>query len=250
MQGRPVARVRARCRTGSGHLYARRMSTVVDEGAALCAPFLTDLPVAGVSISVVSDRGSQSTISTSDAVAARLEELQFQLGEGPTLDVLRTGRPCLAADLREPATRATWPVFGGAALDEGARGLFSVPLLMGPSTVGVVSMYAKKLLPPWSADELDRAVGLAYAAVRPAVGLATRSADAEREPAVGRQVGMRREVHQASGMITVQLGCTVDDAIMRLRAYAFAQGVSIDTVARRVVARRLDFAAMADRDKD
>jgi ANTAR domain/GAF domain len=236
--------------TRSSRTYARRMSTVVDEGAALCAPFLADLPVAGVSISVVSDRGSQSTIGTSDSVAARLEELQFQLGEGPTLDVLRSGRPCLAADLREPATRAIWPVFGGAALDEGARGLFSVPLLMGPSTVGVVSMYARMLLPQWSAGELDRAVGLASAAVRPAVGLATRSADADRESAVGRQVGMRREVHQASGMLTVQLGCTIDEAMMRLRAYAFAQGESIDAVARQVVAGTLDFAAMNDRDQD
>jgi hypothetical protein len=226
------------------------MSTVVDEGAALCAPFLTDLPVAGVSISVVSDRGAQSTVSTSDAVASRLEELQFQLGEGPTLDVLRTGRPRLAPDLRQPTARSTWPVFCGAALDEGARGLFSIPLLMGQSTVGVVSMYALVVLPPWSARELDRAVGLASAAVRSAVGLATRSAEADQEPGRGRQIGMRREVHQASGMLTVQLGCTIDEAMMRLRAHAFAQGESIDAVARQVVAGTLDFSAINDRDQD
>jgi hypothetical protein len=48
-------------------------------------------------------------------------------------------------------------------------------------------------------------------------------------------------VHQASGMIAVQLGSTVQDALVRLRARAFSDGVGVDDVARLVVARRLRF---------
>jgi hypothetical protein len=51
----------------------------------------------------------------------------------------------------------------------------------------------------------------------------------------------RAEVHQASGMISVQLGIGVGDALARLQARAFALDRSISAVAAEVVARRLRF---------
>ena len=217
-----------------------------DAGTALCVPFLRRLPVSGLSISVVSERGAQSTVGTSDLIAARLEELQFQLGEGPTPDALRTSVPVLAPDLHDHAVTAGWPVFTDAALDTGARGVFSLPLHIGHVTVGVVSLYALMLLPPWSDAEVDIAVGLAAEASRPAIELATRSASAETPPPGRRPTEMRREVHQAAGMLTVQLDCSIDEAMARLRAHAFSQDRPIDTVARDVVSGRLDFAVLDD----
>ena len=217
-----------------------------ESGAALCAPFLSGLPVAGLSISVMSETGAQSTIGVSDPVAARLEELQFELGEGPTSDVMRSGRPVLAPDLLADVVQRGWPVFSPAALDAGARGLFSLPMLVGAATVGVVSLYALVLLPPWSETVLRAAVGLAEAAVQPAVALAARSAAAEDRSQGRQQIEMRREVHQASGMVMVQLGCSIGEAMTRLRAYAFAVDQPIDLVAREVVAGMLDLAALGD----
>src|SRR5437763_51787 len=49
------------------------------------------------------------------------------------------------------------------------------------------------------------------------------------------------EVHQATGMITVQLGVTVAVALVRLRAYAYAHDRRLRDVAADVVARRLRF---------
>jgi hypothetical protein len=51
----------------------------------------------------------------------------------------------------------------------------------------------------------------------------------------------RREVHQASGMVAAQLRIDVDDALVVLRAHAFAHGRSVRDVAGDVVERRLDF---------
>jgi hypothetical protein len=51
----------------------------------------------------------------------------------------------------------------------------------------------------------------------------------------------RREVHQASGMVSAQLDITVDDALLVLRGHAFATSTSLREVATDVVARRLDF---------
>ena len=216
----------------------------IDAGTALCAPFLASLPVTGLSISVVSESGVQSTVGTSDPIASRLEELQFELGEGPTSEVLLLGRPVLTPDLWADEVRLGWPVFGVAAIGVGASALFSFPLLIGLVTVGVVSLYSVVQRPPWSDDIVRTATGLVDATAGPAVELATRSATEEAGAIVLMQAELRREVHQASGMLMVQLDCTIGEAMARLRAHAFARERPIDAVARDVVAGMLDFRAL------
>jgi hypothetical protein len=56
----------------------------------------------------------------------------------------------------------------------------------------------------------------------------------------------RAEVHQATGMVSVQLGVGVDQALLRLRAHAYAQELPILEVARAVVNRTLRFALESD----
>lgn len=51
----------------------------------------------------------------------------------------------------------------------------------------------------------------------------------------------RAVVHQATGMIAVQLDSSLDDAIARLRSEAFAGRRSLYDLARDVVARRVRF---------
>ncbi len=48
-------------------------------------------------------------------------------------------------------------------------------------------------------------------------------------------------VHQAAGMVAAQLGVSVRDALVRLRAHAFGNDRSLTDVARDVVDRRLRF---------
>jgi hypothetical protein len=47
------------------------------------------------------------------------------------------------------------------------------------------------------------------------------------------------EVHQACGMVSVQLSVTLAEASVRLRAHAYAEGRPLADVAGEVVARRL-----------
>lgn len=51
----------------------------------------------------------------------------------------------------------------------------------------------------------------------------------------------RSVIHQASGMVSVQLGVSLAAALARLRAYAYANDHSLADVAKDVVARRLRF---------
>src|SRR6266516_6434587 len=47
------------------------------------------------------------------------------------------------------------------------------------------------------------------------------------------------QVHQATGMVKIQLGVTIEEAFLMLRAHAFASGRPAAEVARDVVERRL-----------
>jgi hypothetical protein len=55
------------------------------------------------------------------------------------------------------------------------------------------------------------------------------------------QFGTPAEVHQATGMISVQLGISVGEAFTRLRARAFADDRPLSELATDVVARRIRF---------
>lgn len=73
-----------------------------------------------------------------------------------------------------------------------------------------------------------------------------RSAEDHRSREIPAARAMRREVHQATGMIIVQLGTDPTSAFMRLRAHAFASERSVESVAHDVVSRILDFADLPD----
>lgn len=204
----------------------------------LCALLVDRLPVTGVSISVIGSAG-QSAVGASDAIAARVEQLQFELGEGPHWVATSTALPVLLPDLRD-ADHSQWPVFGSMVPTTGAAALFAIPILMGAATVGVVDMY-RLTAGTLDAAMVSRALALAALIGPTALRLAgSRPTDREGTDD-GAGAGLRREVHQATGMVLAQLHTSATEAFARLQAYAFAHGESLEYVAREVVARRLDF---------
>jgi GAF domain-containing protein len=210
---------------------------------ALCDPFVDLFPIDGASISMFS-LTAQSTICASDVLAARSETLQFELGEGPHWEALRTGLPVIRADLTNDGP-PEWPIFRDAARAIGIGAVFAFPMKMGAVTVGVVDMYATRPVnmdPATIASALALAARTAPAAAQQAMYSANDESSAEHDMAPA----LRREVHQATGMIQAQLDTTATDAFARLRAHSFLTGIAVDDIARDVVARRLDFSTLPD----
>lgn len=207
-------------------------------GDDLCAPFVDLLPVSGASISVFRRSGNSTTVCTSDPLAQRLDAMQFGLGEGPRWVVARTGKPAICADVAHE-THPDWPVFGASlqTLDVGA--LFAFPILTGPVLLGVVDLY-RRTPGPLDHDATSQALSLARKVAAPAVREALRSA-AEGDSPQAKAPALRREVHQAVGMVFVQLDVTTAEALSLLRAYAFSTNRPLEEVAQDVVGRRLDF---------
>lgn len=213
---------------------------------SLHVPFLDSLPVDGGTVSVVTVEGTYAALSSSDDVATQLEQLQFELGEGPHWEAIRTGRPVLVPDTRD-AGRAAWPVFANAIQGLPIRALYSFPIVMGAATVGVVNLY-RSTPGTLSFSEVSRAVSLAVSTAGPAARQAISAANNDDDPVDTMLVlGMRREVHQATGMVSVQLDTTPTDAFSRLRARAYSTDRSIQQVAHDVVSRRFSFRDSQDR---
>jgi hypothetical protein len=64
-----------------------------DNPTELCWRFLEMFPVSGAAVSTVGDLLGSETISASDALAFRMDELQFDPGEGPCWDAMNFVRP-------------------------------------------------------------------------------------------------------------------------------------------------------------
>jgi hypothetical protein len=194
--------------------------------------------VDGVGVTVMSSSTVRDTVHATDGVAADLEEFQLTLGEGPCVDSFTSGGPALAADLRASEYLTRWPAFTPAAIESGARAVFALPLQIGAIRLGVMDLYRRRGGPLNAAELAD---ALAFAEV---VGLLLLDGAADTaelawqrdDPSAHQAV-----VHQATGMIKVQLGVKVEAAFARLRAYAYAHERPLGDVARDVVERRLRF---------
>ena len=212
--------------------------TEQNPGSALCDLYVELVPVSGASITVFRHPGAQSTICASDDLSAALDQLQFDLGEGPRWETARTGQATVSLDVHLDA-HPEWPVFGAAAAKLGVGALFSFPIGMGTQLFGVADLY-RTLPGPLGDEATARAMKVSHQVAAPAAQFASRSATSSEEPP-GEAAALRREVHQATGMILMQLEIDAPGALAALRAHAFAHGRSVEDVARDVVARRLDF---------
>jgi hypothetical protein len=203
----------------------------------LCSPFVVALPVAGAAVSTLGDPLGSGTVCSTDERAARLDEIQIDLGEGPCWDALTTRAPVLAAEVQTVASDR-WPIAAAALRETGLEAVFAFPLVYGRLGLGAVDLYADAP-GTLTADDVVGATTLAGVAARHVLHRAVASLGLEAPDDVDRY--SRREVHQASGMVSAQLSIDVDDALLVLRGHAFATGTSLREVAADVVARRVDF---------
>jgi hypothetical protein len=195
------------------------------------------IDVTGAGIMLMVDGDHRGTLGSSNATMGIIEDLQFTLGEGPCLDSYRFGRPVFEPTLADPVT-ARWPSFTPPAVDAGVQAIFGFPLQVGAIRLGALDIYVDR---PGDLSETQLADALIMADVithevlelqagAPLDALASELDDADR---------MRVVVHQASGMIAIQLDISISDALIRLRAYAYAAKLAVNDVAQGVVARTL-----------
>lgn len=208
----------------------------------LCELCSARLGVTGAGISLWSDGSHSGIAGASDARARELEELQFSLGEGPCLDAYRQGRPILHPDFSHSAP-TRWPGFAPASLAIGVAALFSFPLQLGGIRIGVLDLYRDQP-GPLDTDQLGEALTYATAAVVVLLQMQSEQQGSEgpgSAPDLLDPLDYRPEVHQATGMISVQAEVGLAEALLLLKGHAFTTGRPVLDVARDVIDRRVRF---------
>jgi GAF domain/ANTAR domain len=214
-----------------------------DEGAErsryICELCARLLGVNGAGISMVTVTGNRGVVCATDEVAARIEDLQFTLGEGACVEAVTGGVPVMVNDLHQSGDMAVerWPAFREGAAAAGVRALFALPLRIAGISVGALDLYRDRP-GKLTTGQFSAALTAAEAAAAALLQLGTGHANSFADDPDGR-AAYQMEVHQASGMVKVQAGVTIEEAFLVLRAHAFASGRPIADVAKDVVQRRL-----------
>lgn len=193
--------------------------------------------------------GEPELIWFSEEVSARLENLQFTLGEGPSLEAARAGALCLVADVSS-APAARWAGFLPAVAQLGVRAVFAFPLRLGSLKLGALTGHRHR---PgmMTGENVEHALTLCEALtgflLRMRLPLPSPEDAARTPPGMAGLVHLHRaEVHQATGMVAVQLGLSLPAALSRLRAEAFATNRCITEVATAVLRGDLRLTAHND----
>lgn len=204
----------------------------------LCVECVRTLDISGAGLVVMNDQAHLGVAAVTNGPASQLEDLQFATGEGPCVDASRTGRPVLQPDLRSTAV-ARWPGFGSAVLATSIRAIFAFPLQVGAIRIGVLDLYRDKAGP---LTDAELAAALGYADAATVILLHLQDHPDGNEPTLRiNAIDSHSVVHQATGMIAVQLGVTLTEALMRLRGHAYTSDLSLANIAADVVSRRMRF---------
>jgi len=213
----------------------------------VCVAAVAAVEVTGAWLSTASGSGAGHLMQVTNAVSEQLAELQLTMGEGPSLEASASGGPVLASDLSDGESWRRWPAFAPAACQAGAAAVFAFPLAIGAIQAGALGLYR------------DRAGALSDAQFGDVLVFADIAAllllDAQPQPKPqwpggygpetwpGGQTAdlafRRAEIDQATGMLTEQLGVSITEAFLRLRAYAYANDLRLTDVASDIVTRRL-----------
>jgi hypothetical protein len=183
-----------------------------------------------MTVAIATATGLETQLAT-DRHSERVAELEQTLGQGPGVDAVTSALPTTADDLSSAVSAHRWPLFAVEAAGAGVRTIQAYPIIVSRVPLGVVAFHSRRRT-RFSSDQHRRAL-----AVTELIGLAL--VDPATTPVVG--TGLRMRVHQAAGMVMVQAGTTIRDALVLLRSTAFTEDTALTDLAAEVVAGRRRF---------
>ncbi len=197
----------------------------------MCRAATQALSLSGSAVHLVGRDGASGVAGSSDDCSSSIADLSFTTGDGPGLDAYRLRRPVLVADLARETRR--WPGFVHAAADAGIGAVYCFPLQVGGISLGVLDLYADA---PRVLGQDEVAVALAFSHLAVLTVLGDHSIDGEDDGEWEPVLDHRAEIHQAQGMVMVDLGVDLAEALLRMRAHAFQRGLPLIQLAKAIIA--------------
>jgi GAF domain-containing protein len=205
--------------------------------------------VDGATVASLMTSRSRELICATDAVAERIDELQFTVGEGPCLDAYIAQWPELCPDIGAAGPRHRWFAFSAGVQDLGVHAVFAFPVPGPQHPLGVLELY-RRTRGPLGDDQLNYAALCAdtighviMAAVSPTLSPAEATLRAEAVLQRPSNPFARSEMQVAAEMVALQLNVSADEALIRIRAHAYARDESVTEASTDIMAGRLTLPA-------
>ena len=205
--------------------------------ARLCEVSHEIVGVTGAGVMLMPGDRPGGSLCASNDVSRRIEDLQYSLGEGPCLEAHEQQTVVLEPDLADPHV-PRWLAFSPAAVSAGARAVFAFPMRVGSARVGALNLYRDRpgVL---SDDQHADALVMADVAARWVIDMQADAPLGAVAHELEQGADFHFALHNAAGMVAVQLDVGISEALIRLRAVAFSSARPLADVAEDVIARRL-----------
>lgn len=155
---------------------------------------------------MLGELGLREPLFVTNPVSEQVAELQVMLGDGPGTEALAEDHPVLVPAVGSAASLLRWPAFAPAAVTAGVSAVFAFPLVMGAIAVGAVEIHRSRE-GELSAAELAETVLFADAALPRILDYLSGPGPTDGADLPGSGFEYRwAVVHQATGMVSVQLG--------------------------------------------
>ena len=173
------------------------------------------------------------TLAASDDQARRIDQLQYDLDEGPCLETLDTGK---SHYIPNTATETRWPSFCLAAHQQGVRSCLGLPLNGPTGLVGGYNIYSMwpDAFAPDTRGQLEVFAGNAAGAVAVAMKLADQTQMSED---LHEALTSRAVIDQATGIIMAQQRCGAAAAFDILRRASQNRNVKLRQLAAEIVSQ-------------
>ena len=175
--------------------------------------------------------GRPVTVACSDQVAARVDEVQYELDDGPCLHAMRDGSVVRIEDTTE---KVRWPEFEAEAASHGIRSCLALPLNADGKPVGALNLYSRQAS-AFGTAEARRAENFAEnasGALSLAMRLASHAALIEQ---LRSSLTSRTVIDQALGIIMAREQCNQARAFAILRSASQNSNVKLRDIAGAVV---------------
>jgi anti-anti-sigma factor len=178
--------------------------------------------------------GTLATAAASNLTVQRMDDHQYETGEGPCLSAAALGRWFHIESL---ADEHRWPAFVPLAREQGIASIFSSPLSTATGSCGALNIYSNTTS---AFGPREQELALLFAAQASGIlagAEATDGADAEgRRRRITDALGARELIARAQGVLMAREGLGADAAAGLLHRSARAAGETVEQVAARMVA--------------
>jgi hypothetical protein len=255
-ENRPFARQRGSGAPGPGDVDIDRPDPTAEQFAELTRALLSAETVGGVleqiltvtkrvipgadlvSVTLRDPNGRFYTPLETDPVATRIDQLQYETGEGPCVDAARPDGPAMAFS-GDVACDPRWPRFGPAAAALGVRAVLGtalVPDARPPRQSGALNIFSRRVN---GLDQADATTALLLA-THASLALAHTHAVTMSELKIvnlHKAVDSRDIIGQAKGILMARRGISADEAFDLLRRTSQDLNTKLVEVARTLTAR-------------